>query len=290
MHAAESQRELEAQQRKIDEEKKEMESIKENIRSWLRHADPAENHEIACKARNQTAKTGQWFLDSDDFCNFKRMSGSLLWLHGDPGCGKTILSAAAIEDLRTQIALKPEMVLGFWYFNTNAKSRTNTDDCVRALLTQIMNAISHEIPGAILDFWTAKKRGTETPKTADLIMVLKRLLLEEHRAYFIVLDALDEATKEAQDDIFPLLKSLVSMGAADIHILVTSRTHIKNAVELQFRPITNFYDVGIQKALVDADIKVHIEDQLKNDAALMRWPEETKQKILRGLLDKADGM
>lgn len=96
---AESARKQEDEKRRQEEERKRSAKTREDIIKWLAHPDKAENHNIACHARNDTAKTGRWFLDGSTFQEFKDTPRSLLWLHGDSGCGKTILSSAIIEQL-----------------------------------------------------------------------------------------------------------------------------------------------------------------------------------------------
>lgn len=36
-------------------------------------------------------ETGTWFIDSEDYLQWKEQAGSFLWLHSSAGCGKTIL-------------------------------------------------------------------------------------------------------------------------------------------------------------------------------------------------------
>jgi predicted ATPase len=59
------------------------------VLKWLLHDDPNINHNAASEKRNE--ETGVWFLQDIRFTKWKNMPGSVLWLHGIPGCGKTIL-------------------------------------------------------------------------------------------------------------------------------------------------------------------------------------------------------
>ncbi|KAL2010787.1 hypothetical protein VTN00DRAFT_3505 [Thermoascus crustaceus] len=61
--------------------------------------------------------SGLWFLQSEVFANWKMRSNSFLWLHGKPGCGKTILSCTIVEDLmRTSSS---SQALLYFYFDFN---------------------------------------------------------------------------------------------------------------------------------------------------------------------------
>jgi len=51
--------------------------------------------------RRRVSGTGGWLLQSEAFSKFVRKSdgGQLLWCHGIPGAGKTVLSCAPRHDL-----------------------------------------------------------------------------------------------------------------------------------------------------------------------------------------------
>ena len=257
MFIAKEGRLLGEKERKRAEEREQMEITRDKILSWLKHANPDENHNIACKVRNARAKTGQWFLESDDFTKFKHTPRSLLWLHGIAGCGKSILSSTIIEELRILQTRNNKAALGYWYFSANDRARMNLEDCVRALISQYLQAFPDKIPTAITQCWEAKKRGHETPKISDLITTLQTFMSDECYTYYVVLDALDESSRDTQGGLCSLLQTLLSI---------------------------------IQREHVDADISAHIKERLQNDADLNKWPEEPRLLILDCLLQKAEGM
>ncbi|KAH9031840.1 hypothetical protein EDB84DRAFT_155858 [Lactarius hengduanensis] len=62
--------------------------IRENLRKWQSPPDPSINHNIAC--HRQHKGTAEWFFRGGIFEKWK-VTGSLLWVHGKPGSGKSIL-------------------------------------------------------------------------------------------------------------------------------------------------------------------------------------------------------
>lgn len=56
---------------------------------WYSAVDPYSNHSAACEKREPT--TGDWFLNCAEFAAWLISQKSFLWLHGIPGCGKTVL-------------------------------------------------------------------------------------------------------------------------------------------------------------------------------------------------------
>ena len=70
----------------------------EKMKQWLQSTDPGPNHRAAHEAHEPL--TGNWLLESPDYCAWRADSGALLWLNGISGCGKTVLSATVVEDVR----------------------------------------------------------------------------------------------------------------------------------------------------------------------------------------------
>ncbi|KAF9781079.1 hypothetical protein IL306_014120 [Fusarium sp. DS 682] len=68
------------------------------IERWLKPPKFSTNVDKAKKRRH--VGSGQWFIDSTAFQEFKAGSRRRLWLHGLAGCGKTVLSTRILDELR----------------------------------------------------------------------------------------------------------------------------------------------------------------------------------------------
>jgi DNA replication protein DnaC len=66
-----------------------LEATKNKIIKWLAPVDPRTNQEAARKKHEE--QTGRWFTEGEQFSKWLEQPNSLLWLHGIPGSGKTIL-------------------------------------------------------------------------------------------------------------------------------------------------------------------------------------------------------
>ena len=279
--------------RKEREDQEKVDRMKNDFVSWLRHVDYDENHNIACNARNTEANTGTWFTGGSRYTEFKNSENCLLWLHGDPGSGKTVLAATAIEDLKA-MSVESKFAIAYWYFNGNDTSKRNLDDCARALLVQLLYAFNKP-PSAIEDLWNEKSNGKEKPKTSDLTATLSRLVSREEMTFYIVLDALDESDEDDFEKLLKLLEALLSTDNRHVRIMVTSRTPMKETFYEQIREQASFYDmsfidIAIEREAVDADIRAHVEHKLATDAKLSKWPVDIRDTILKTLLDGAEGM
>ncbi|MCJ1430295.1 hypothetical protein MMC29_008212 [Sticta canariensis] len=170
---------MEEEKCKRVEEQKNAEEMGEKIFEWLEYPRPEEHHDMACRARNGVAMTGPWFLDRDIFKQFKNTPYSLLWLHGESGCGKTVLALAIIEKLQAPKDGDTRVDVASWYYYANDKKRTSLDNLLRNLVMHFITESSVLTP--LIDFWKAEKKGKETPKTSDLAQTVHRILVERGR-------------------------------------------------------------------------------------------------------------
>jgi hypothetical protein len=65
----------------------------ETYQKWLAPPDPSTNHWIAHKARQED--TNKWFLNGDAYKAWKT-NGTLYWVRGKFGAGKTFLTCVAL--------------------------------------------------------------------------------------------------------------------------------------------------------------------------------------------------
>lgn len=291
LERTEDSQRMKDEERKKETDQRKAEETRDKIMQWLTHPNPAENHNVACHARNEKAKTGRWFLDGDAFKEFRDTPRSLLFLHGDSGCGKTILCSAIIEELCALRNGGAQIDIAFWYYYANIKTRTTLNNLVRALISQFIPPSS--IPPTLVEFWNAKNKGLETPKDSDLVQTLQKILIERaNRESYIVIDALDESDENEWDELMEMIRNILSAENAGIRILVTSRTNtarIGNDLN-ELKELTRFYNVTIESEIVNSDILAHITERLQNDKTLRAWPEKERENVKKALLEKAAGM
>lgn len=273
--------------RKEKEERQKAEAVRESILDWLAHPDPSETHNIACGARNDTAKTGRWFLDGAVFQEFRETPGSILWLHGESGCRKSILCSAIIEELLTIQTRDSQIELAYWYLSVNNTKRRSLQSLVRTLITQLIPNSS--VPSILVEFWESKKKGRETPKDLDLIQVLGKILSEKHpRVCFLIIDALDESDELERPEVMNLIQSIALLGNANLRVLVTSRTNTIG-VENALKDVTRFFNIAIELQHAEEDILAHVTERLENDDSLKRWLLNTREDIKESLTEHAAG-
>jgi len=82
--------ELGVQEVKTSMEELQAKEKRRNVLRWLKDADPTSNHRAARKKHEQP-ETGTWLLKCEDFGRWTDQKGQILWMHGIPGAGKTVL-------------------------------------------------------------------------------------------------------------------------------------------------------------------------------------------------------
>ncbi|KAH9208850.1 hypothetical protein DL95DRAFT_272541, partial [Leptodontidium sp. 2 PMI_412] len=104
------------------------------IRQWLSAPDPSINYQKALGLRQHN--TGLWLCESDMFKAWK-VDASTVWLHGIPGCGKTILSSTLLENVLEYSAGDPGKAVAYFYFDFNDLAKQDPSLMIRSLISQL---------------------------------------------------------------------------------------------------------------------------------------------------------
>ncbi|KAI0142036.1 hypothetical protein BJ166DRAFT_471958, partial [Pestalotiopsis sp. NC0098] len=263
-----------------------MDSIhQDKVTAWLSAPDPYTNLSKARK-QHQTG-TGQWFLQSEAYSTWKSERNSFLWLHGIPGCGKTILSSSVIEDLK-QNAESAHNIL-YFYFDFNDTEKQSLDKALRSLLLQLYQKkrkdIWKEFDTVYSSFHFTNSLSDDQP-----LYTLFEAILGKHGEYWIVFDALDECHTRNDDPVhklLPWIKHLRDMNL-NIHLLVTSRPEQDIASSIN-KWASDEDIICLQNSSVADDILAYVKTKTKQ---MGRWQErpEVQAHIESVLSERANGM
>lgn len=248
--------------------------------NWSNHDDARKKHQ---------AGTGEWLIEDPVFKQWKSTKGSVLWLYGIPGCGKTVLSSSVIEHLRDEYDAKDNAALSYFYFDFGTPAKQSVANCVRYILSRLTSKIS-EIPDELKDLYIKKcNYGNEDPPLDDLIAVLKLFSkLDGLDDIFVAIDALDECPSHRRSDLLSLLETISSWPDSKIHIFVTSRP--ESDIKETLTAITSMECIPIQGLAVAQDITHHIKTQMSCDPKFRRLPSNMKAEVERTLIHGSGGM
>lgn len=184
-----------------------------------------EHHEGTCK----------WFLESEEFKEWKSMENSVLFCPGNPGAGKTFLSSIVVNELdklRFDEAKRENAAVLMLYCKWDDPLGQSIDSLVASLLKQLVQKYDRASPD-LTSMYTHHHNKDTRPSRADMLKVLAADLSLFKRT-FVIVDGLDEILEEKNR---LLVLELLSALPCKINIMITSRP-LNNIVQ-------HFVDSGI---------------------------------------------
>ncbi|CUS10698.1 unnamed protein product [Tuber aestivum] len=266
--------------------RKQDESEFREVQRWLNVVDPATNFSSALAVREPG--TGNWLLEGRDYKYWREGSGGVLWLHGIPGCGKSVLSATVIEDIQSLCSMSDDHALAYFYFTFSDSQKQNLANMLLSLIGQLLRARSDLVlPDEIMKLYHNSKAIGTSPNIKDLRTVFSRIAKLSKKA-FIILDALDEFPKETRGSVLSWIGELtVDHDAGSLPILVTSRPEADIVGSLE--PLTTFA-ISLQSGIIDADIRAYIQNSLDGKDGFKKFTKEIRCEIEDTLVSRAQGM
>jgi len=251
------------------------------IRKWLRPSDPSVNLGKALGQKHQGS--GTWLLQHDTFLQWTTGQRPCIWLHGIPGCGKTVLSSTAIESLRTNIHVE---CLLYFYFDFNDEEKQKLEDLLRCLIYQL-SARQDKCFTQLVALSSSHNDGTRQLSCDELRNCLAGLLQEVKKVH-IVIDALDESPSRKNQNTGTLAWiGEVLSEHTKIQLLLTSRPEY-DITTVMSRLIEADSIISIQIELVKGDIQAYVRSRVRNSVELQRWQkrpdiqDEIETSVLRG--------
>ncbi|THX37115.1 purine and uridine phosphorylase [Aureobasidium pullulans] len=244
------------------------------ITAWLDAPDPSVNFNRAHDAHH--TGTGQWFFKTGQFLQWRREENSFLWLHGMPGCGKTVLSSTIVRRLAEDGAAP---VL-FFYFDFSEARKQQFEAMIRSFLVQIYHKAASS-QASIRLLYDSHSQGCVQPDL-ELIEDTLRSILSQLKNVDIVIDALDES--QTLDRVLQWCKKTHDCKTTNLRLLVTSRTQV-----VQWPKKDQLF--SIQSAEVNNDIRSYVSKRVHSDE-FEHWKDcsTIRDRVEMELTEKADGM
>ncbi|KAK3174277.1 hypothetical protein OEA41_001521 [Lepraria neglecta] len=174
-------------------------------------------------------RTCEWFFEDDRFLEWRDSNFSrLLWVSAGPGCGKSVLARALIDERRVCTNTMTSTVC-YFFFKDGQEQRTRGANALGALLHQLFEntaLITHALSSyrsygkklrdAFSELWEILVKSAEDSEAGEIICIL---------------DALDECEKNARNQLIEKLVHFFSRGEScqnpslKLKFLVTSRPY-----------------------------------------------------------------
>ncbi|KAN0126398.1 hypothetical protein V8E52_000038, partial [Russula decolorans] len=267
--------------------------VKADLRRWLSPPDPSTNHKIACRAHHKGTAT--WFFERRTYNEWKSTgSDSLLWIHGKPGSGKSILCSTIIEDVKSMCDAS-QASIAYFYFDFRDIKKQHWSDLVPSLLTQLSTQ-SSACCDILSRLYSGHGNGAQQPNDDALKRCLIEMLtLRDHHPIYLIMDALDECPDTSEvpsprNRILRLLEELAELQIPNLRICVTSRPEfdIRDFLEPLTSCRVSLHDQSGQKQ----DIADYVRSVVysKSEPYMRRWRKEDKEYVIKTLSEQAGGM
>ncbi|KAF8491830.1 hypothetical protein F5888DRAFT_952652 [Russula emetica] len=211
---------------------------KEDLHSWLSPLDPSTNHEIACNAHHDGTAT--WFFHGGIYEEWKS-TPSLLWMHGKPGSGKSVLCSGIIEGIKA-LQKTGSTCLAFFYCDFRDEAKQNHRNLIISILWQL--AAQSDLRLDLLSrLYSKHDNGRQRPSEGTLSQCLKEMLsLPTQGSIYLIIDAVDECPNNSgmptpREKVLGLVQNLVGLHLPNVHICVTSRPEID--IQTALEPLTS---------------------------------------------------
>ncbi|CUS12935.1 unnamed protein product, partial [Tuber aestivum] len=204
------------------------------------------------------------------------------------GCGKSVLSATAIEDVKRLCDTNDDYGLAYFYFTFSDSEKQKLENMLLSLIGQLPKRPSDRgLPAAVVDLYNSTKAIGKLADTRALKDLLSQIV-KGFKKTFIILDALDEFPKGTRESLLSWISELtVDHKAGPLSILLTSRPEADIAASLE--PLSAF-SVSLQSKTVDPDIRTYVHKSLVGKGGFKRFTEEIKDEIEHTLVTRSQGM
>ncbi|KAH9003601.1 ankyrin repeat-containing domain protein [Lactarius hatsudake] len=268
---------------------RDLEEVLQKLKGWLSPPDPSTNYNIGL--RDLHKETATWFLEGRIFQEWYSM-GSLLWIHGKPGSGKSIICSAIIQRI-VSLCDDGRASVAYFYFDFRDDNKKHLHDLLPSLLFQFA---AHSVPccDLISRIYSTHGKGTQKPSDEVLINCLTNVLSAMTQdPIYIIVDALDECpntsgVRPPRERVLSLIKDLINLRLPNVHICVTSRPEID--IRIRLEPLTSLRVSLHDQTGHKKDIAKYINSEVDVVASDKKWREDDKELVIMMLSEKADGM
>ncbi|KAH0566353.1 hypothetical protein GP486_000259 [Trichoglossum hirsutum] len=267
---------------------KDLQDRERTIRIWLKPVSFKD--EQGRRQRERIHGTNDWFFRHTSFKNWADLTSTadkprLLWAHGKPGCGKSILASSVVHRLQ-DLGLRPI------YFFSNSKLGTAAGsgpiELVRTFLFQLLDADS-QLVSQLFPIYS-KSTSDEASSFDALWGVFRSWCAKRSEPIFFVVDALDEALDryEQPDDLLTAITGVLrSCGVVRICVMSRPSSKIANHFLSDTKNASFVSQVAIGENQVRADIMAYIVTKVEMCPKLKLW---MTQSDIDALCARTEGM
>ncbi|KAK6507996.1 hypothetical protein TWF481_006415 [Arthrobotrys musiformis] len=229
--------------------------------------------------------TGSWLFTLPEFESWDRArDSSVLWYHGIPGSGKSILATAVIDHLfNCHQNTKASIIYFFCDFHTPETLRYRT--ILSSLLKQVIvlnGTLSNQAQDELEISYLESHLPPDIYELEELFVKFTGTIDQ----LYILIDGIDECSLEERLDVLAFIKRFIGKKPEHKKFMLSSRPDIDLPRSL---PIS--HNISLSRTGRRLDVEAYIDHELETKCPnLKAYPREVKDDIRKALSDGADGM
>ncbi|KAG8763004.1 hypothetical protein FRC15_008186, partial [Serendipita sp. 397] len=276
--------------------KERQENEREDFMNWLSGVKyTVDHHGHRSAVLKNPNKSGQWMLAADEFRTWKEQ-GTLLWLRGIPGAGKSKLTSTVVDHLMSS---DENHTVAYFYCLKDTKQPEKGDpkEIFRAILKQLVIRLPNRLSDPVKNQYEERKRQKDHGSIPSLTLgecagFIKQLATSH--PVTIVIDALDECQEsthglEGRKELLSQIKSMID-SPSKIKFFLSSR---KGYHDIEHR-LGGYPNIAMDDPRNAEDIPSFIEFEVKElveeNGSLWRNDKGLEKDIIKALKEKAGGM
>ncbi|KAK2595511.1 hypothetical protein QQS21_006786 [Conoideocrella luteorostrata] len=256
--------------------------------------DPHEDKEkLKNKKGDRAAGTCEWILGTEiltawlgadqEGLSDNQTHSNVLWLHGNPGTGKSMLAIFLTDALLSKFSATNHKTLAYFFCDSAFDTQNTATSVVRGLLLQLIQ-LHPTLVRYILPKYNERKARLFESFEALWTLFISAAVDTDTGCKYCIIDALDECDYESRQTLLKQLQRtfLKESAPKNIRILITSRPRpdIRNQlIEFASADLASF--PGLKN-----DIDRFIDEKV---AKLPGYADKTKGQVAKILGDKAGG-
>ena len=260
------------------------------LRAW-RLTDPREDKARILSSKDPLLEGScTWIFHDQAFTEWWNNDESrILWIHGDPGKGKTMMMMVLIEEISQRLRTTPGYGIMSYFFCQNAfQELNNTVAIIRGLIYLLA---AHHPPLTCHLRKKLNEAGDRLFEGFNALYGLWNTLLDivndpSFPRVYLLIDALDECDNKSLENFLSLLSQERSASSRKIKWVVTSRNE---RVIYEILHLGHNTSLELNSSHVSQAVKSFINFKVNDLAARKGYKDELQISVRQYLNEHADG-
>ena len=254
------------------------------------------NESLFAKLSVRHQGTCEWILKDPKFVHWSQDSSCrLLWIHGPPGAGKSVLAQYILSQLTnvsTDVTAPPvrsRVIPTYHFFSKDEPDSRSVDSVLRGLVCQLLEADATLLAAMPKQFW----RNEDAPydlNGQDCAAFIRAVIERNNGPYVrMVIDGIDEAFDNSVYDVRMLVSSFLSCDKRGrLKVCLTDRNPVSLASPKAISAETH-EAIAMLTGGASRDVERYIEDQMMTRLESRSVPSDLVDEVIATLIEVSEG-